>query len=103
MVFIFSCLRQKRVSAPAQAQLHRLALGHLAGVAPEHPGHHALDVFQLQLLRLLDPHRALDPDRVQMQEAHAVEFAQRRLDPLGLPAALVVLRVPVLAHGCRSH
>mmetsp|Transcript_4996 Transcript_4996/g.18197 ORF Transcript_4996/g.18197 Transcript_4996/m.18197 type:complete len:384 (+) Transcript_4996:2034-3185(+) len=77
---------QRAVAEPCQrrrtqAQLHRVALAQRGGLPPQHPGAHALDVLELQLVGLADAHRALHPDRVQVQEAHAVEFAQRRRAP----------------------
>jgi hypothetical protein len=70
-------VREARDRARAQAQLQRAAFAHRVGGQPQQAGQHALHVVELHHLRLADAHRALHPDRTQVQETHAVGFADR--------------------------
>ena len=53
-----------------QAKLHRTQLGHGQRFKKQQPRHHALHVFEFDLIRLVDQHRALHPQRAQVQVAH---------------------------------
>ena len=69
----------------AHAELHRAPLAVVRRVQPKQAGQHALHVLQDDLLRLAHPHRALHPDRAQVQVAHAVGLRQRdRREAAGL-------------------
>ena len=45
----------------AQAELHRVARASRRAAPQQQPGHHALHVVELDVVRLADAHRALHP------------------------------------------
>ena len=78
VVRIFSRLLQKRVIAPApRPSWTAWPRGPLGRVAQQHPDHHAAHVLELDRERVVDPHRALDPGRAEVQVAHARRLGDR--------------------------
>ena len=47
----------------AQTELHGMALVHLLDVGEQQPRHHALHIFEVDIKRFVDLHRALHPRR----------------------------------------
>ena len=70
VVSIFSFLKWNLVNAadPSPSCIARRC-DTLSGSTEQQPGHHALDILELDLERLLDQHAALDPFGAQVQEA----------------------------------
>ena len=61
---------ESMLRARAQAELHRVALGHARRLDEQQPGHHALHVFEFDLEWFGHAHGALDPGGAQVQVAH---------------------------------
>ena len=61
----------------------------------EQEGHHRPGVVQLEVVRRVDPHRALDMVAAQVQVSHAVLFAHHHFGP-GFRAPPPLHRVAIL-------
>ena len=80
-----------------QAQLHGLEVGHGFGGHPQQPTHHALDIVQMDLIRAVRPHRALNPVGAQVQIAHRAVVGKIHRGQTGAGTAFDA------GHGGRPH
>src|SRR6185369_3174628 len=63
-----------RDRAGAEAELDEVSTGDRGRIAKQRPRHHAADVLELDRERCLDPHRALDPGRAEVEIANAARL-----------------------------